>query len=437
MIAASFPDAALICPSSTALCKSIIDANASLRLLMAKSGYHDYSKQEMRWNKVYRPSVVFDGERAYAYDLSLYRPHAKEGDPRFWPSILTKGRADFPVSISLLGKGPSFAKVCAPDDLYVAIVTDGVLVMLRLTKQSLGLFSESKTNSPLKGEGASELRRLILDGMLLLNRKGGASQQVSERHFSYEQAQEDDFVVREIIEKFQGYAGRFVASRGSGDMGVGKTVEWMLGIQANSSKDPDFQGIEIKSARTGQAKNKLTTLFSKTPDRKLSPMQPYDVVMAYGRPDEETQRPQIYASVGPKHSPRNTMGFYTTISDDGLFFELWNKAALKALFIWPLDVLRSALLKKHRRTMWVSVDSRRVAGLEEFQVIGCKLTGSPSFESFLDFIREGNITVDLTMSQKGAKQAVRDHGYLFRIDNSQLDGLFLSTPQVFLINPTP
>jgi hypothetical protein len=145
-----------------------------LRLLMAKSAYHDYSKQELRWNKVFRPSVVFDGKRAYAYDLSLYRPDAKEGDPRFWPSILKKGRVGFPLTISLLAEGPSFAKVCSPGDLYAAIVTKGVLVMLRLTKHSLGLFAESKTNSPLKGEGASELRRLILDGMLPFTKKKGS-----------------------------------------------------------------------------------------------------------------------------------------------------------------------------------------------------------------------------------------------------------------------
>jgi hypothetical protein len=83
--------------------------------------------------------------------------------------------------------------------------------------------------------------------------------------------------------------------------------------------------------------------------------------------------------------------------------------------------------------MWVSVDSRKAGGLEEFQVIGCKLTGSPSFESFLDLIREGKITIDLTMSLKGTRQGVRDHGYLFRVDNSQLDGLFLSSPQIFAL----
>jgi hypothetical protein len=127
------------------------------------------------------------------------------------------------------------------------------------------------------------------------------------------------------------------------------------------------------------------------------------------------------------------MGFFTAISDDVLFFELRNQSVQTPLFIWPLDSLRSALLKKHRRTMWVSVDSRKAEGTEEFEVVGCKLTGSPSFESFLDLIRQGKITMDLTMSLKGTKQGVRDHGYLFRVDNSQLDGIFLSAPQIFVL----
>jgi hypothetical protein len=432
-IAACFPDAALIYPSSTGLDKYILDAHGSLRSLMAKSAFHDYSKQgQGDENKVFRPSVVFDGQTAYAYDLSLYRPDAKEGDPRFWPSILKKGRASYPVPVVQLGEGPSFNNICVPDDLYAAIVLDGVFVMLRLKASTLMLFSEDSPSSPVGMDSVAELRKWVLGARCNADRKKAIDQKVLEGHFSYRQADGDEFVVREIVEKLQGYAGRLVESRGSGDMGVGKTVEWMLGIKANSSKDPDFQGIEIKSARTGQAKNKLTTLFSKTPDRKLSPVKPYDVVMNFGRPDEETGRHQVYATVGPEKSPRNTMGFFTTISDNGLFFELRNLPARTLLFVWPLDTLRSALMKKHRRTMWVSVDARKVGGREEFQVVGCKLTGSPNFDSFLDLIREGKITIDLTMSLKGTKQGVRDHGYLFRVDNSQLDGLFLCAPREFV-----
>ena len=65
-------------------------------------------------------------------------------------------------------------------------------------------------------------------------------------------------MVREIVEKLQGYAGRFVESRGSGDMGVGKTVEWMLGIEANSSKDPESLIPEIIRQTKNYAKRQMT-----------------------------------------------------------------------------------------------------------------------------------------------------------------------------------
>ena len=103
--------------------------------------------------------------RAFAYDLSLYRPDSKEGDPRFWPSILKKGRVSYPSSISLLGEGPSFPKVCSADDLYAAIVIDGVFVILRLTRHTLALFSKTENNSLNKGQGFAELRCFILGGM--------------------------------------------------------------------------------------------------------------------------------------------------------------------------------------------------------------------------------------------------------------------------------
>lgn len=432
IIESSFPDVAIIFPSSVGLGRSIIDAHASLRLLMVSSGYHDYAKQRQgELSKIFGPSIVFDGTRAYSYDLSLYRPDSKDGDPRFWPSILKKDRVQFPLSIRRIEAGPSFSKVCAPDDGYAAIVIEGVLVMIRLEKRSLGLFSDQSQTSEIKERSVVELREWILNAMNTLSGNLEVSQNISEAGFSYKQADEDEFVVSEIVEKLQGYAGRFVVSRGSGDMGVGKTIEWMLGIQANSSKEPDFKGIEIKSARTGQSKNKLTTLFSKTPDRKISPMKPFDVVMNFGRPDEETQRHQVYATVGPERSPRNTMGFFTNISNDGLNFELRNQASAMPLFIWPMDTLRVSLSRKHRRTMWISVEARKINGCEEFKVLGFKLTGSPSFDSFLSLVRAGKITIDLTMSLKGVKRAVRDHGYLFRIDNAYMDGLFLSPPKVY------
>ena len=44
----------------------------------------------------------------------------------------------------------------------------------------------------------------------------------------------------------------FIRTVTSGDTGIGMTVESELGIVANSSRSPDYKGIELKSTRVGQ-----------------------------------------------------------------------------------------------------------------------------------------------------------------------------------------
>ena len=103
------------------------------------------------------------------------------------------------------------------------------------------------------------------------------------------------------------------------------------------------------------------------------------------------------------------------------------------MFVWSLEKIKSALLKKHRRTLWVSVDSKKEGKIERFKVLHAKLTGTPDFQAFIDLICSGNVTVDLTMTLKENQKAVRDHGYLFRIKNLLMDKLFLSEPKAFVI----
>lgn len=420
-ILALFPEATLLFPSKTGITKNILDAHISLRMLMAKNGYHDYSKQgQGEEHQVYKPTIINDGEAVYYYDMSLYRPETKDGDPRLWPCISRNNKTKINLHTKDIKPGEAFGKLCKPDDLFAAIIVDSILVLIRITDNIIKLSNHNKSKVPnLNGINQQFSNWITLGSELRVDGKS---------------IEDEQFIVSEIIDKLESYGDSFVESRGDSDMAVGKTVEWMLGIEPNSSKDPDYHGVEIKSARTGQQKNKLTTLFSKTPDRKLSPYKPYEVVTRFGKIDEQTQRPCVYASIGPKDKSRNLMGFFTRFSNDCISLELWNIDIDKPLFIWPLEELRSALTKKHRRTLWIAVNFRKIKSKEEFQIKSAKLTGDPCFTTFLDFIREGKITVDLTMSLKGKAQAVRDHGYLFRIQQSHLDELFLSEPKIYIIN---
>ena len=438
-----FPDAALLYPSKTGLEKSILDAHASLRYLLAKSAYHDFSKQKKgEANKVYRPMLACTHGASFSYDLALYRPLTKDGDPRLWPSIVDKKLGVFSKFRQSFFPGNAFSKLCKPDDLFAVFELSGILVLLRLADVSLPVpamlgVNELTLSGIEKGFVSWYAENLVKEvgGRTHLeeNAKGYKYSSRASSELSVPAGEQDDFVVREIIGKFKVHAGKYIESHGSGDMAVGKTVEWMLGVSANSSKDPDYKGIEIKSARAGQSKNKLTTLFSKTPDRTLSKMRPYQVILEYGWIDEETGKKHAHVSVGSKEHPHNKCGFYTRLSDDCLHLEMWHERGREPMFVWSLEKIKSALLKKHRRTLWVSVDSKKEGKIERFKVLHAKLTGTPDFQAFIDLICSGNVTVDLTMTLKENQKAVRDHGYLFRIKNLLMDKLFLSEPKAFVI----
>ena len=51
---------------------------------------------------------------------------------------------------------------------------------------------------------------------------------------------------------------------------VGYTLETLLGIQANSSKHPDYKGIELKSSRKRNLKG---TLLSMVPNWSISNLE--------------------------------------------------------------------------------------------------------------------------------------------------------------------
>ncbi len=436
-----FPDAALLYPSKTGLDKSILDAHACLRYLLAQSGYQDFSKQKKgEAYKVYRPMLACAQGATFAYDLALYRPSTKNGDPRLWPSLLDGERGVFAGLRQSFFPGKAFSRLCKPDDLFAAFELSGVLVLLRLADVKLPLPSVLRVNELstvgiekgfVSWYSANLVKEVEGEGRLEEKSKGYKYSSRASSELSGVEADPDEFVVREIIGKFKVHAGKYVESRGTGDMAVGKTVEWMLGVSANSSKDPDYKGIEIKSARTGQSKNKLTTLFSKTPDRSLSKMRPYQVILEYGWVDEKTGKRHAHVSVGSKESPHNKGGFYTKLSNDCLYLEMWHQQGREPMFVWALDKIRSALLKKHRRTLWVSVDTKKEGKVEHFKVCHAKLTGTPDFDAFIEFISAGSVTVDLTMTLKDNQKSVRDHGYLFRIKNTLMDKLFLSEPKEF------
>ena len=217
----------------------------------------------------------------------------------------------------------------------------------------------------------------------------------------------------------------FVPTMRPGDTGVGYTLESLLGIPANSSKRPDYRGIEIKAGRTppGKKRGTLQTLLSMIPDRARSACSAADIIERYGSVDADG-RMGLYCTVSATPNPQ---GLYL-VAEEG-DEDIRSRCRLadgtaEEVALWPLADLQARLAKKHRETFWVKAQSRRQPdGTEEFHYVSALHTKGPLLLNLRPLIAEGIVTLDYTMHFKPSG-GVRDHGYLWRIAPHNLPLLF-------------
>jgi hypothetical protein len=209
----------LIEPTETGLIKSIMDATGSVRNFLKSKNIHDFEAQNQgQESKVQITSKLIDIDKVVNSMASLYRPNTKKGDPRIW----FKGLGNYSKANDILG----------------IIEFDGVLYVLNITQINLEKLLSSIIHNPLK-----ELIEEI-------------------NHISNEVADELLIMLNKISS--QGPVPALLKA----DTAIGRTLETLLGIDINSSKKPDYKGIELKSYRDKKGNRK--NLFAQVPDWKLS-----------------------------------------------------------------------------------------------------------------------------------------------------------------------
>ena len=203
---------------------------------------------------------------------------------------------------------------------------------------------------------------------------------------------------------------------GNGTGRYGLTLERRLGIKPNSSKAPDFMGIELKT-KYGST---LQTLFSRTPTRWLDTSGPQDLICKYGKDDPSKGRRSLYTSFNSKG---DTLGFSLHADQQRAYVKHGNTEVLE----YELEVLERALLTKLSEAAYISVIRHGGAECQFNAMMHCK---HPSILRFLQLIAIGEVYLDFTLSLKGEK--LRNHGYLWRISPSALTDLYLSTATIEL-----
>ena len=220
-----------IVPTETGLHKSIMDATEDFRNFLSEGGIHNFKEQKQGTDHKRLVETVLVSENIIHHTkTSLYRPETKKGDPRLWIYELNK--------------------YASSGDLLAFLISKDKLIVINC--------SNSKLN---------ELVELLNSEMGVLS-------------FSASDAS------IELLQKLEHISSKgFIKSMRSGDTGVGYTLESLLGITANSSKNPDYKGIEIKSSRSRNTKD---VLFSMVPKWELSNLKSGDeIVNKRGRPNPE------------------------------------------------------------------------------------------------------------------------------------------------------
>lgn len=365
-------EAGFLIPTQTGMGKGIMDATWPLREYLSRTHFHDFNSQGQGGAAKRVVSIgVIQAGKAVEGKISLYRPKTKQGDPRIWIYGL-----------------PKFAD---SGDLLALIVESGKLLVVNCFKEDVeGLLTDEST---LLGKIAARANAIVP-------------------------------TATELLEKLRNIGSMgYVQTLRPGDTGVGYTLETLLGIRANSSKDPDFKGIELKSGRLRRtpAPRTRTTLFSQIPDWKISPHTAQSALEKFGYMDSKKNRLQLYCSVD---TTVNSLGFKLDPRSAGDHLVAVNsKLTPEDVFMWCMDQLRRSFSEKHRETFWVRARAEGRSAAERFHYVQASHTRNPTLSTFERLLATGGICVDLTMSAKLSSK-VRDHGYLFRVYGRSFNELF-------------
>jgi hypothetical protein len=353
-------------PTLTGLRKSILDATQTVRTHFELEDFHYYFKQgQGPDHKVKKVSYLLTDTNETISNSSFYRPLTKIGDPRMW-----------------FGKLPSF---CEAGDQIAIVIHNDCCYLINLSRTVIA--------DSMRTEGS--LVRLFLEN-------------ASAQEFG---------VATELLAKLKVLAESPLKALREGDTAIGYTLETHLEIAANSSKEPDYKGIEIKSGRGGKTR---TTLFAQVPDWDKSPCKKSaEILNKYGYEREDDFK--LYCTLTTARENTQGLSFIYNEAKDEL--QEWHQKK-DLVAIWTGSKLRSRLKEKHAETFWVEALSERIKGIEYFQLLSVTHTKSPISSQLMPLIAAGVITMDHLIKRNGKTNRVSEKGPLFKMNKRDLDLLF-------------
>lgn len=363
-------DVCLIEPTATGLDKSIMDATGSVRTYLKAQSMHDYELQKQGPDyKIQITSFLILPESTKKSIASLYRPNTKKGDPRIW----FKGLGLYANANDILG----------------IIAFEKQLYVVNITQLDLHKLIESAIANPLQ--------ELVNEIQILSNE-----------------------VADELLVLLKTLASLGpIPAMVQADTAIGRTLEDRLGININSSKKPDYKGIEIKSYRDKRGNRK--NLFAQVPDWHLSKFKSSaEILDAFGYKRGDDFKLYCTVSAIVENSQGLRLKMKTEINQ---LIENSKDTTIGDFVVWGLETLHKRLLEKHNETFWIAADSISIEGKEHFIYKQVEHTKKPIVSQFDILIEQGIITLD-HLIKRNSSGSVVEKGPLFKIKPNALGLLF-------------
>lgn len=364
--------------TETGLKKSILDATSPVRTYFKEKNIHDYETQlQGPEHKRLIDTYILTEDSKYLTKTSLYRPVTKKGDPRLW---VNKVR-----DVEFLRANDIFAIIAYKEFLYA----------VNLSTVDIKRVCSSPIDTPLKDliSDVSNMKESISQELLGL---------IKDRMTSWMPA--------EIL----------------ADTGIGRTVESVLGIDMNPSKNPDYKGIELKSHR--ESSKVRNTLFTQAPKWEISRLKSGKAIVdEYGYIPNGYDHKSLHVTLSANKPNQQGLGlmmqpqlglleadeFSQSISEDGSFRKIKDVAARQ------LMSLHERLLTKHHETFWIDAETKKDGGKEFFRVSEILHTKNPIPAQFDILLDQGLITVDFLLCRNSGGDT-----YSFKIKGNARNLLF-------------
>jgi hypothetical protein len=210
----------------------------------------------------------------------------------------------------------------------------------------------------------------------------------------------------------------YIKTHRTGNTGLGKTLEDLLGIAENNVPGPNAKMLELKSARKNATS--MLTLFTKSP---LPPRTNSVLLQRFGYESARgNNRKELHTTVNALvfNNLKGKPGFKIGIEEDRIDLIVPEN---EIVGYWDREILGEAFEKKLPRLLYLKADSRGRGASEEFWFNEAWVLSGFSFDSFIELLKEGTILVDIRIGQYPDGRT-HDHGTGFRVLPDKLDACF-------------